>query len=276
MGHVNFFPSSDRILRTYPYFISTNRGLAPSGHRNLLMVATDPKVRWAQGARKKLWVLKQPCLRELIFYHQPFLRISAIDLLEPSIHRPAVRWVNDKIVLIGVEARGLHDMRVTPLGERTGLDIHATALSNWLQRRWVLLSSFSWRVVFSWIIWRAAGFLLGISPRRKPWFWGCYLQDMVPLAGLAFHLVPFRLPFTGPLLAFGAAAMCRLAETVRRERTLRKHLEELQRMKEMLAIMLVHDHSNSPLNSMRMLIGSILPEQGVGSKIHRRLENALC
>ena len=44
VGHVNFFPSSDRILRTYPYFISTNRGLAPSLAIATLMVATDPKV----------------------------------------------------------------------------------------------------------------------------------------------------------------------------------------------------------------------------------------
>ena len=81
----------------------------------------------------------------------------------------------------------------------------------------------------------------GNQPAENPGFRGCYHRIWCS-GWFGFSSGSFRLP-CGTLLHWRADVQA--GETVRRERTLRKHLEELQRMKEMLANMLVHD-LNSP------------------------------
>ena len=272
LGHSNFFPSKDHILRNYPYVISTDRGGIPSFALATLMAAAEPD-HFPSPARQ--FRTRADMERELVFYRQPFQRVSAIDLLVPSAHPPPSDWARGKMVLIGVEARGLYDVRATPMaGERSGLDIHATALSNLLKGAW--LHSIPWQG--RWLLAFGFGMLPALGwnqlPRRIFIFWALILAVYTVLMSLAFYWIPLRLPCAGPLLALGAAAICRLGDTVRRERTLRRRLEELQHMKKMLSNMLIHD-LNSPTNSMIMLIDSVLNQQPPGSSSRHRLETAL-
>jgi signal transduction histidine kinase len=274
IGHANFYPSPDNLLRAYPYLEPTDRGLIPS-----LAIATlmaDPLRQELQRLAAHPGLLKEAVgPLELVFYRQPFVRYSAIDVLETKRLALPADWAKGKIVLIGVEGKGLYDLRATPAGgDRSGLEIHATALSNWLQRTW-LLSLPAWGVFL----------LVALFSLVPVCFWDMRLPRVLGhwvllivgySAGiaLAFHFVPVRMPWTAPILAFTAAAFARLADTVRREYSLRRHLEELQQMRQMLSNMLLHD-LNAPLAGMTMLIESVLPQQPAGSKGRQRLEDAL-
>ncbi|MBI4027317.1 MAG: CHASE2 domain-containing protein [Verrucomicrobia bacterium] len=274
VGHANFFPAEDNIFRNYSYLIPTDQGMMPSLALATVLAGEPPD---ALRPTKKTWRRLTPSAmtQELIFYHQPFPRISAVDLLEPSVQRLDRGWALNKIILVGVEARGLHDARSTPLGgERSGLDIHATALSNLLQQTWLL----SLPPLGTWFL----ASLFGVIPvlswnqplRHILVSWAVFLMGYGAVVGLAFYTIPFRLPCAGPLLAFGAAAVCQLGEIARRELMLRQRIEELQRLRRMLSNMLLHD-LKSPVSSMMTLIESVLPEQTAGSKTRRRLESAL-
>ncbi|MDD2708561.1 MAG: CHASE2 and HATPase_c domain-containing protein [Verrucomicrobiae bacterium] len=261
IGHANFRASEDQLLRAYSFYETTDRGLLPS-----LAIAT------LQAASLNPSVPGNWDDRELVYYNTPFARYSAVDILKKTGSRVAPAWMRDKLVLIGVEAHGLYDLRATPIGTRSGLEIHATALSNWLQG--IRLLSLP-----PWIIWLGAC-LAGLLPlvqwdmqmRRMVFWWLLAGTGYIALAGLAFHFATLRLPVAAPLLASLAGIFSRLAIVLNREKQRRLQLEELQKMKQMLNNMLLHD-LNAPLSNMIMLVESALST--ANEKGQRRLTDAL-
>lgn len=317
VGHANFFPSADHLLRSYPYFLVTDQGTVPSLAVATLMAASRRSLPSMPAIARYSWrFANSPS--EMVFYREPFVRHSAAELLlpqpsghsaamddrhsatnrtpqggfvqDPSLQRSAVtargghaetihvsesRWASGKVILIGLEARGLHHTRATPLqAEQSSLDIHATALSNWLQRirllspsalsEWLLACLFG---IFPLIVWKESNRLVWISG-------GLLLVTYHAMGVAAFYLIPLRLPWAMPVLAFVSASVCRLGDAFVRERALRRRLEDLQRAKQTFSNMLVHD-LNAPVSNMIMLLESILPAQTGGSKDRRRMENAL-
>ena len=94
-----------------------------------------------------------------------FPHISVTDILSGNIQDDLF---NDRIVLVGATAVGLHDMCVTPLQERyPGLEVHATIIDS------ILTGDFlyhpSWGSVFDILAIISTGLLLGlVLPRTGP------------------------------------------------------------------------------------------------------------
>lgn len=266
MGHSNFSPSRDHLLRSYNYFISTAEGELPS-----LAVATASA---AQGSSRILEHREEAGLsQELLFYSRPFRRISAVQLIAGG-PLPA-HWCDGKMVLIGVEAKGLHDLRATPnAGAVSGLEVHATALSNLLQRTWIR-SLPPWVALLFALACSALPILWWEAPLQKVllrWTW--MIAAFFAGAGLAFHFSAFRVPWTEPFFAFLGSAGCRLILAIQRERALRTRLQELQEMRTMLGNMLVHD-LRSPLGSITMILGMLVSGKSDPARTQRRTELAL-
>ncbi len=277
LGYANLFLSEDDTLHSYPYLVSTQHGMMPSLALATWMTRPSaiPFFEKARSPRFGSFWVQADRPGNLVFYKQPFTRIPAIDLLEPGKNLSPSDRVKDKLVLMGIESRNIHDLiAMPPVGGRTSLEIHATALSNWLQN--IRLHTMSGASL--WIIAVLFGVLPAFfwsAPMQRTWILGGLLiTGYHSLAGLAFYFVPMRLPWTSPMLAFIAAVIYRLADTALHERAMRRNLEELLNMRRMLSNTLLHDLS-APLNMMMMSIHSVLPEQQADSKIRHRLENAL-
>lgn len=272
-GHVNFLPSQDRLLRSYSYALPTDKGYVPS-----LVIATlmardsrSLKPESIPGAPPMM----SPDTTELLFYHESFVKYSAVDILAENHTMIPPRWAEGRIVLLGVEAHGLHDLRATPLAGRTsGLEIHATALSNWLQRTWI--RSFpTWGILLIASLFSAMPVLFWNSELPSMIFrWSLVLLGYLCLGVLAFHFMAFRIPWTVPCTGFLGTAGCMLIFFVRHERKLHRRIEELQKMKQMLGNMLLHD-LRAPLNSLLMLMESIIPSHSENSKSRQRLTTAI-
>jgi signal transduction histidine kinase len=274
IGHVNYFPSSDSLLRSYPYFVTTEAGLIPSLVSAVLMT---------EGAHARLqeWLTNQRRLelsahfRELLFYNHPFTRYSAVDLLENNTKLIPPDWAKGKIVLIGVEAEGLQDLRATPMkGNMSGLSIHATALSNLLQHTWLRAAPFWAATMIGCFMCFIPLLFWEASLRQLLVFWGTILGGFVILGGFMFYGAAWRIPWSQPLAGFITTSIGRLIFSIIQERSLRRKIEELEKMKQMLGNMLIHD-LKSPLSSMIMLIESARPAQVQPSKREHRLEMAL-
>lgn len=274
VGHVNYFPSPDSLLRSYPYFVTTETGLIPSLVSAVLMT---------EGAHARLqeWLTNQrrlelsAHLRELLFYNQPFVRYSAVDLLENNSKHIPPDWAKGKIVLIGVEAEGLQDLRATPVrGNMSGLAIHATALSNLLQHTWLRAAPFWAATLIGCLMCVIPLLFWETSLRQLLVFWGTILGGFLIFGGFMFYGAAWRIPWSQPLAGFITTAIGRLIFSIIQERSLRRKIEELEQMKHNLGNMLIHD-LKSPLSSMIMLIESALPDKVQPAKRQQRLEIAL-
>jgi len=251
IGHANFLPSIDNILHSYPYFIVTDHGLLPSLATATLM-ASPRHSTMVPGPGMELNT------RELLFYDRPFVRYSAIDLLSTGGRRPPPNWTAGKIVLIGVEAEGLYDLVATPLKNKmSGLGIHATALSNRLQQRWITSPSRLTTWLFACLVSAIPLLFWNLSLPSTLFRWGLFITGWLGSVCVLFYGMAFRAPCAEPCFAFLAAATCRLVLWIQQELKLRRRLEELQDMRKMLGNMLIHD-LRAPLTSVQMLIGSVL------------------
>jgi signal transduction histidine kinase len=251
VGHANFFPSSDQIFRSYSYFMGTNHGIFSSFAAAVLLV----REKDAFGKPRMTSLMDSlPPEQELVFYNEEFFRYPAIEVLNGRVPSD---WAKGKVVLIGAEASGLYDLRATPMsGNMSGIGIHATAVSNALQQHWLrsipMLGVFGISLLFALtplFYWEAA-----VGPVLLRW--GGILLIYLMAAAWLFYVFAFRLPLTQPLLAFAGAGTCRLIFWIKAEHTLRRRMEEIERLKKMLGNMLVHD-LRSPMGSIVMLLQSI-------------------
>jgi signal transduction histidine kinase len=269
IGHANFFPSRDHLLRAYPYAIPCEDGLVPSLACAALQAAGEPVDPEALASRLG-------SAAELVFYNRPFPRLSAADLLfRPQTPEARIRWANGRHVLVGVIAIGAHEWRATPVSANFGgVEVHATALSNWLQ-------GIRMRVLPPWttvvlILAAAALPLLRWQASLRDWAAAVVLAlaATAALTALAFWAVPLRVGISAPLAAGLGSCACRVFESAVEERRRRRVLEELQQMKRMLANMLLHD-LNAPLSGMIMLLESTLPSLPADARSGQRIRNAI-
>lgn len=269
IGHANFFPSRDHLLRAYPYTIASEGGEVPSLALAALQAAGENLV----DVPATTWL---PPSSELVFYNRPFHRISAADLLfRPQTPEGRFDWARDRHVFIGVVAAGAHEWRATPVSPNfTGVEVHATALANWLAGirmcflpSWLVIAMVLAAAILPFLRWQAS---------LREWAAVVVLSIVGTIAlftGL-FWAVPLRPSLTAPLAAGLTACACRVFDAALEERRRRRMLEELQQMKRMLANMLLHD-LNAPLSGMIMLLESVLPSQPAETQPGRRIRNAI-
>ena len=134
-----------------------------------------------------------------------FAHYAAADLLSGATDPSALR---DKIVLVGVTATGVADMRVTPFdGFYPGVEVHATAIDNILRRdfvwqpKWLVVSEIA-AIVFG-------GMFLGLALGRFRGWWSAFMAAGLVLAYLygsqwAFETQGYVFSVLYPLFAFGA------------------------------------------------------------------------
>lgn len=268
IGHSNLLPAKDKLIRNYSYLMPTDKGYFPSFATATLLAS--PRLNnfsqpWANYSRAP----------ELLYYNEPFPRISIYDVLKNKDSRSLPDQFRGKLVLLGIEARSLVPPAAVPVGgEVSELEVHATALSNWLQQTWVMSLSSS-RVFLLAII-------LGLFPVLM---WRDSITVLLSYSStllivyhllwvLLFYFIPMRLPWMAPVLTFCVCVFYRSADRLIQESRMRKHLEERQRVKQLLTSTLVHD-LNTPINNMIMLLETVVPEETVSPKAKRRLENAM-
>lgn len=269
LGHASFIPSPDRILRSYSYVMTTDRGWMPS-----LAVATllaQPSEAPSIEDIRDSPPVKRASTTELLFHHEPFMKIRAVDVLSGNTAVLPPRWAEGRIVLVGVEAKGLHDRRATPIsGSSSGLEIHATAMSNWLQKTWV--RSFRPSVV---LLLSCLAALVPVLFWNNPlptmlFRWALCLLGYACVGIMAFHFLALRVPWTCPFAGFVGTSLGALISISREERARRRRIEELEQLRRSLGNMLLHD-LRAPLGSVIMLLESILPSQPEDSKTRRRI-----
>ena len=277
VGLVDLLATGSGTATSYSYVVPTEHGTLPSLAVAAWLARTSappltrsrpspyaPVVRFRPGERN-----------DLVFYQEPFTRISALRLLEQEGEPLQRGWADGRIVLIGVESRAPGEfLGMASMGGHSALELHATALSNWLQniRLHTMPLQGAWLVCGLFAIFPA---LFWSAPIRQTWILGgVLLAGYHLLMAGSFHLIPLRLPWTAPIIAFAVAGIYRLSEMARREHAARSRLEEVLNMRRMLSNTLLHDLS-APLNIMIMSINSVLPEQPARSKTRQRLENAV-
>jgi len=177
---------SDMILQLSPYGVEgvfLGEAMVPTDERGRMLI----NYRGPEGT----------------YPHYPVVRI-----LDGGIPPGTFR---DKIVLIGVTAIGIYDMRFTPFGLTAGTEVHAHAIDNILNRDFLIRPD--WLALFDLLILISLGLLLGLLlPRMRPVFTvllcvavaGLYIffnQYMFERFGLwlnlAYPLLQVGLVFTG-------------------------------------------------------------------------------
>ena len=107
--------------------------------------------------------------RMLVNYHGPertYPYYSAVKILDGSI---SPETFSEKIVLIGVTAIGIYDMRFTPFGQTAGIEVHAQSIDNILNRDFMIRPD--WLAIFDLFIIILIGTFLGLLlPRMRPFF----------------------------------------------------------------------------------------------------------
>ncbi|MBN2372710.1 adenylate/guanylate cyclase domain-containing protein [bacterium] len=107
--------------------------------------------------------------RMLINYQGPegtYPYYSVADILDGSAPPGTFR---DKIVLIGVTSVGIYDMRFTPFGVTAGVEVHAQAIDNILNRDFIIRPD--WFAIFDIVIIILLGVFLGLLlPRMRHLF----------------------------------------------------------------------------------------------------------
>lgn len=160
-----------------------------------------------------------------------FEHLSAAALLGGEIDSQVLRG---RIVLVGVTATGVEDVRVTPFdGVYPGVEVHATAIDNILRRDFVWQPK--WLVVSEMLFIVAGGVILGFAVGYFRGYYGVVIAGgllFAYLAGSQWAFVSRGYVFSVlyPMLAFGAvfgAVNIQNYITEERERRRTRHMLEL-------------------------------------------------
>ena len=220
VGTINYVADDDGVGRRYQLFTPAYGWLIPSLPAR---VATDLGYKVPQQADMLLaWRGKAGA----------FKHISYVDLYEDFNRESPLRPKNElagKIMIIGTAASGLHDFRVTPIGNTyPGIEILATALDNLKNQRMQQAAppGFKPGLVLLLIALLGAGFMRGINAMKM----GVALAviTVLILSGSYFaaghlYLVPVLLPL---LAAWGYYFTCAL-QAYLRERKSREQAVQL-------------------------------------------------
>jgi len=121
----------------------------------------------------------------LVNYHGPgrtFPTVSAVDVIEGRIPPETFK---DKLVLVGVTATAVFDLRVTPFQKDfPGVEVHANVIDNILNRDYLLRPWWAFYLELSAIL--VFGLLFGLMLKRVSALWGAI---MVMLVITGYYLV---------------------------------------------------------------------------------------
>ncbi len=144
---------------------------------------------------------------------------------EPEVDPASLK---DSYVLFGLTAPGLHDLRATPLAALyPGLEVHATALDNWLAGDF-LRPAPGWALgVSALVIGLLAGLAGGLA--NRPWHSSLAMALILPLPaawGLAAFLAGWWWPVAAPALAAALALVAGMVLNLASESRQRRFIKD--------------------------------------------------
>lgn len=144
IGHVNFIPDSDGVVRWVPSVIEYQGAYYPSlaletVRQAMGLTSAEFQVDFDGGIRlANMEIPTDHRLRFLLNYAGPgrtYRHISAVDVMEERLPQDSLK---DHLVFVGVTAAGLYDLRVTPYDTVfPGVELHATVADNLLTGRFL-------------------------------------------------------------------------------------------------------------------------------------------
>lgn len=170
------------------------------------------------------------------FKYYSFASLLSSALSEERKHQPLIPSTEfrNKYVIIGSNAAGLFDLKKTPLspdGVYPGMEIHATILSNLLQRdflhqapAWVTVLSvivFSWLIAFSFVLLRSVWWIVLVTT--------VCVAGWTAVVAYAFHsdrlFIDFAVPQVAILATFSLSAVVSYQTEGKSRRQLRSMFE---------------------------------------------------
>jgi len=166
-GFFNVSPDQDGIIRKVPLMMQYQEKLYPSLSLATLMSAIQAQqlvLKISDSGLNTLLLDEQqiPLDNQGNFWihfrntdQSAFQTVSAIDVLNNNV---AKHHFENRIILLGTSAKGLHDLRTTPYNNIfPGVEIHATLIDNIIRGDFINHPSWSWLAQFLLLI--AAGLL---------------------------------------------------------------------------------------------------------------------
>ncbi|MFC1509161.1 CHASE2 domain-containing protein [Candidatus Omnitrophota bacterium] len=147
MGFTNYIPDPDSVIRHIPLYISYGKLLYPSAALQMWMHLNDMRrskvkisPRGLQFGDTSIPTDKHCFMRVNYTGHHPaFPIISFVDVLNGD-YEPGT--FHGKIVMIGSSSEKLHDIKRVPCcSSFPGVDIHASALTTLLSKRFISVAS---------------------------------------------------------------------------------------------------------------------------------------
>jgi adenylate cyclase len=224
IGSVNIFPENDGVTRKIPLGTTYNEHFVPTLSLAALAKAEGkaPEVLFKELSLPARGVWNEILLNYVGGY-QSFPYHSFSDVIAGKVPAEAFR---DKIVFVGGTAVGLFDFKAIPnVPTFPGLEIHANAVENYLNRTFLRQTGAGWGVLILLIFGLGSG-LLAI---RSPMMAGIVSASLLfaywilchTLFRTQFLLLPFRWPALCLLLSYTVVLLYRFITERKEKRWIR-------------------------------------------------------
>ena len=144
-GHINLFPDPDGVIRKEALYMEYKGYLIPClSIKTAASYLGIPDEKIIIDATKGVYLGKRyiptdPHGRILIHYYgtnESFKYISIVDILDGKVKKEEIE---EKIVLIGAVAVGIHDLKVTPTSSALpGIEKHANVIASIIEGRYIV------------------------------------------------------------------------------------------------------------------------------------------
>jgi adenylate cyclase len=144
-GHINLFPDPDGVIRKEALYMEYKGYLIPClSIKTAAFYLGIPNEKIIIDATKGVYLGKRyiptdPHGRILIHYYgtnESFKYISIVDILDGKVKKEEIE---EKIVLIGAVAVGIHDLKVTPTSSALpGIEKHANVIASIIEGRYIV------------------------------------------------------------------------------------------------------------------------------------------
>ena len=248
LGHVNYLPDSDGVIREYKLSARLRNVVIPA--LALALYEHVENISYDEMHLEQKLAITEGGGFAFVSPAREYTVYSIADVLDslnedlngrtPFIPRSAFE---NKVVIIGLTAEGLQaDRKITSLKSgAAGVSIHAAALDNLLNGYSFRIFGWFWAVLLTLLITVPVVFMRIDRPGLQVAVWlGFYIIFMVFAALAAFFLrwmFPVVAPTLGVLLT--GVSLITLAWSFERER--RAEMERMEKTKQQFTDMLVHD-----------------------------------